>query len=406
MDMNENRLKRINVCMLLELQYKENMEIYPTHEIMGYLTNFGHNVTWILSSDEINDVLETTYKGVHIFVIPSKNKEGILKVISKSLYAIRRMHFLFKNFNTMKYDMIFVRNGVFDAFLALCIRRKHKIPFIYEMDNPLEQMWVMEKCFWYYFSKTKAYIAEYILSKADLVLPISKWLMEDFSMKGIDKSKMIPLPEGVNPERFSKTNENEIRKRFKLGSSMVIIYIGTMAKLRHLSVLIYAFSKVRYVKENIKLLMVGDGTDKHDLEKLATVLGINDDVIFTGHVPFNEVPDFIAAADVGVSAVPPLDFYKLSSPIKILEYMAAAKPVVANEEIPDHKEIVEESGGGVLVKFEDVSFAEGIIQILNYEDRGVYMGRKGQEWVFKHRSYEHLAKTVEKAFYTLKGCTT
>jgi glycosyltransferase involved in cell wall biosynthesis len=392
--------------MLLGLQYGEKMRVYPTHEILTYITNFGHNVTWILSSEEIKEVLETTFNDARVFVVPCMYREGFLKVITKILCAFRRMRFVFKNFKQEKYNMIFVRNSMFDALLALYIKRRYKIPFVFEMDNPIEQSWATRKIylkhkyFWCFVSKIATYPAVHLLCKADLVLPISKWLKEDFAKKGIERTKMIPLPEGINPNRFLNRNEKEIREREGLEDSKVVIYIGTMDKMRHLDVLIHAFSKVR-AKKKVKLLLVGNGTDKQNLERLANKLEIEDDVIFTGQVPFEEVPNFIAAADVCVSAVPPLDFYKLSSPIKILEYMAMAKPVVANEEIPDQKEIVEESAGGILVKFENESFANGIVKILDNPGRAKEMGQRGREWVVKNRSYEKLARQVAGRYLEL-----
>ena len=67
--------------------------------------------------------------------------------------------------------------------------------------------------------------------------------------------------------------------------------------------------------------------------------------------PRAKASDFIAAADIGVSLILPTYFYKLSSLIKVLEYIVIAKPVIANEEIPEHKEVLEESGRGILTPF-------------------------------------------------------
>jgi glycosyltransferase involved in cell wall biosynthesis len=201
--------------------------------------------------------------------------------------------------------------------------------------------------------------------------------------------------------RFSSASGGEIRRRYGLEDSKVVIYIGTMRKERYLDVLIHALSKVRAGKENLKLLMVGDGDDKSNLERLSDDLGIKDDVIFTGRVYFNEVPNFIAAAYIGVSPIPPLSFYKVSSPINMFEYLAMAKPVVANEEIPEQEEVIQESKGGILVKFEEGSFADGIIELLNNPERAREMDRKGREWVVKKRSYEVMAHRLEENYFEL-----
>ena len=401
---------RMNICVLLGLRYHPKMRIRipPQVGIISYLTNFGHDVTWILSSEEIKEFQETTFNGVRIFVVPCRYKKGLLKVVSKILYAFRRMRFVFKNFKLEEYNMIFVRDGIFDGLLALHIKRRYKIPFVFEIVNPLEQSWEIRKIyyskhkyFWYFVSKIEAYLTMHILHKADLVLPTTKWFKEYLAKKGIERSKMMPYPNGIDMRRFSSAGGEEIRKRYRLEDSNVIIYVGTMEKERYLDVLIRAFSKVREKKENVKLLMVGDGRDKTNLEKLANDLRIRDDAIFTGQVYFDVVPNFIAAADIGVSPVPPLDFYKLSSPIKMFEYMAMGKPVVANEEIPEQEEVIRESGGGILVKFEEESFANGIVELLNNSEMAKEMSRKGQKWVVKNRSYEILARRLEERYFEL-----
>ena len=123
-------------------------------------------------------------------------------------------------------------------------------------------------------------------------------------------------------------------------------------------------------------------------------------------MPQAAVPNFIAASDIGVSPVPPFSFYKLSSPIKMFEYMAMGKPVVANQEIPEHKEILEESGGGVLVSFTSEAFADAIIELLDSPEKAKEMGRWGREWVVKNRSYEILARQVEARYLALVRCDT
>jgi glycosyltransferase involved in cell wall biosynthesis len=385
----------INICMLLELRYEEKMRIIPQIGIASYITNFGHDVTWILSSEEIDEVQKTTFDNVRVLVVPCRYSDGFLKVISKVLYVFRRMRFVFKNFKKEKYNMIFVRDGMVDALFALYIKKRYKVPFVFEMSNPIEQSW--EECnfyskhkyFCYFISKIEAYLMMHILHKADLVLPTTRWMVEDFVKKGIQRSKMVPYPNGIDISRFTDADGEAIRRQYNLKDSSVVVYVGTIDKMRHLDILIHAFSKVKNSRKDVKLLMVGDGNDKSNLERL------------TGQIYSHEIPNFIAAANIGVSPVPPLDFYKLSSPIKMFEYMALGKPLVANDEIPEQEEVIEESGGGVSVKFEDESFAKGIMGLLNNPDKASEMGRMGLEWVMKNRSYEILARRLEKKYSEL-----
>jgi len=300
-------------------------------------------------------------------------------------------------------DIIQTRNGIIECVLAIYLKKRYKIPFVFQYTvlKEIYREYKSNKQLFYY-GKFLNYVTRYILRKADLVFPISNRMEKELIKDGIPKSKMMPLPMGVNPELFSLTkNGMKIREKYDLNSARVILYVGIMSKLRELDIIISAFSRVREHKDNVKLLMVGEGDDRINLEELASTLGIQSDVIFTGQVSYFDVPYFIAGADVCLSSVPPLSVYKVSSPTKMFEYMVMGKPVVANEEILEQKEVIEESGGGILVKFEDESFATGIIELLNNPESANEMGMKGHEWVVKNRSYENMAREVEKRYFEL-----
>ncbi|MEA1907278.1 MAG: glycosyltransferase family 4 protein [Euryarchaeota archaeon] len=395
---------KLHICMLLWLRYGEKTETYPTQEILSHLTRFGHSVTWIVSSEEADEIRETTFNCARVFVIPCRyDKNPIKMIIDRASYAIRRTSFILNNFKHERYNIILVRDDLFDGLLALYLQRRYRVPFVFEMSIPVEQSRETRKFYskrqnlQRIISEIEARLIVHILRNADLILPISRWLGDDLVRKGVDRSKITPLPEGVDPRRFLNRDMGAVavRDKYGLGDFRIVIYVGTMDKMRHLDVLIHAFSRVRASRGDVKLLMVGDGTGRSDLEKLADKLGIRDDVVFTGYVHFRDVPDFISAANLGISAVPPLDFYKVSSPIKMLEYMAMAKPVVANEEIPDHKEVVGASGGGILVRFDAGAFADGIIELLDDLGHAEEMGRRGRDWVVKNRSYDVIARELE-----------
>jgi len=380
-----NSLAKLRICVLLYEPFDPDMPARPAvTEIYGeYMPRFGHKVTWITpSGGKRKAVQEKFFKGVKIYTIPRPLTSLLpLKIFNLTLYLIKEYRLLTAIFKREKYDIIQVRNDIFGALLALRIRKKYNIPFVfqysfvkgtYKVKKPKER-------YLRYFGKFEECITRYILRKADLIFPISKWMETELIKEGIPTTKMMPLPLGVNTESFTPfVGAEKIQAKYSLIDSKVIIYLGTMQKIRQLDVLIHSLARLKRGRQNIKLLMVGDGDGRNDLEKLVCDLELENSVIFFGRVPYFEVPQFIAAADVAVSPIPPLDIYKVSSPSKMFEYMGIAKPVIANEEIPEHREVIEKSGGGILE-----------------------MGRRGREWVVKNRSYEILAIQVEERYYQL-----
>ena len=407
---------KLNICMMLPLRYSKNMRVNPQIGICSYLTNFGHRITWVIESEKHRRNQQFLFNGIYVYTYPyihylSETSTSLLgKIFNRIPSTFREVYLILKIFRKCedRYDLIFVRADVLMGLLAFYIKQRYKIPFVYELVNPLEQEWEgckieskKPKILYYLIAKFNALMGIFIMKNADLVLTTTRWFEKDLAKKGISRLKLLPYPNGVDIESFLNTDGKDVREKYHLANSKIIIYVGTMIKSRHLGLLIRAFRGVKKEIEDVKLLMVGDGRDRENLERLAEALGIKADVIFTGQVAQSEVPNFIAAADVGVSPIPPLSFYKVSSPIKMLEYMALGKPVVANDEIPEQEEIIRECGGGILVKFKEESFANGIIDLLDNQDKTIEMGKKGQEWIMKNRTYEILARRLEEKYFDI-----
>ena len=405
--MKPNITPKLNILMLFPLRYESNMLVYPEIGICSYLANFGHEVTWIISSAEAEKIRQFSIDNVSAFAVPYvqylSESNVMAKVFNKLVDAMRRMRAITRIFGEGRYSLIWVRDDIFDGLTAVYLKKKYGVPFVFNLSDPLEQEWETFKIegkkpqlLYYLIAKLNALIKIYVLKKADSILLTTRWFEEDLINKGIPKLKLIPYPNGVDTESFAEKDGRDIVRKYDLSYSRVIIYIGTMDKARHLSLLVEAFAKVTKDREKVNLLMVGDGTDRLNMERLAAELGITDEVIFTGQVPQSAVPHFIAVADIGVSPVPPLPFYKVTCPVKMLEYMAMAKPVVANEEIFEHKEILEQSGGGMSVPYTSEAFADAIIELLDNPDKAAEMGQKGRGWLVKNRSYEVLARRLEE----------
>jgi len=389
------------------------MLIFPSLKILSHITHFGHHVIWVISSEKDSQPKQLYFGDIEAYAIPRchyfPGNSIVARGFNKPFHIFKKIRFVIKIFQEGKYNLIFARDDPFDGLIAIYIKRKYKVPFIFELPNSLEQEWEILKIrrmkpelLYYLIAKSKKFLRTYLLHHADLVLPISKWLKDDLiKHKRVPESKIMVFPEGADVEVLPTREREKIVEKYQLNNLKVIIYQGTLDKARSLKILLRGFLKVVKEREAVKLLIIGEGDDKEDLQNLVEDLGIKDEVIFTGRVPQSEVLDFIAAADVGVSPVPPLSFYKFSSPIKLFEYMAAGKPVVANEEIPEHKEVLEESGGGILTPFTPEAFADAISDLLDNPEKAAEMGRRGREWVAKNRSYEVLARQVEERYLSL-----
>jgi glycosyltransferase involved in cell wall biosynthesis len=407
---------KLDLCMLFNLPSNAvTIELGPASRkgVTTYLTNFGHNVTWVMviPGQGTNNLQQFHSGSICVLAIPYtcffNNYSLIGKFFNAALNAPKRMRCILKIFKQGKYNLLYVKGDILDGLIAIYVKRKYRIPLIFDSE-PLGMVWEVYKIksrgpkfLPYLIAKIHDSLTTYIMKKADLITPSSKWFGEVLAQKGISEHKLMPYPNGVDVAAFSNKDGKNIREKHQLSDSQIIVYIGTLDKARNLSVLIQAFSKVKKHKKKVKLLMVGEGSDRGNLQALARELEIGEGVIFTGQVPGSEVPNFIAAADIGVSPILPLACYKIGSPLKIFEYMGGGKPVIANEEIFDQKEVLEQSSGGILVPYTPEAFADAMIELLNNPERAAEMGRRGRQWVVENRSHEVLARQMEAKYLQL-----
>ncbi len=355
-------------------------------ELFGKLQENGHEVIAIISSKRDKNYI---WRGMRIYEV--KNKGRVRKLLMANTIV-----------KAKDCNIIIAKNSSVDGIIGLYLKWKLKKPFVFQYTWPGLQGWLetvklqnRKRLSSELINRIDDFLQVKIMCRANLVIATSPLMKKYLITRGVKENRTIPFPNGVNRSLFSNINSNCIRSKYKLEAMRIIIYVGTMDKLRQLDFLIQIFKKVKDKLEKTKLLMVGDGNDKHRLEEIAAKLKIEQDVIFTGTIPYFEVSSYIASADVAVSVIPPSLLYKLSSPLKIFEYMGAGKPVVANQEIPEQGEVIRKSRGGVAVEYSETAFAEAIIQLLSDRNKREEMGKNGQKWVFKNRSYEKLSNDLE-----------
>ena len=125
----------------------------------------------------------------------------------------------------------------------------------------------------------------------------------------------------------------EVRQRCRLQEHPVIAYIGSMSLTNHaVDLLLHGFASVVAAQiPDAVLILVGGGEDLPALKRLASDLGIDSQVRFTGRVPPGEVAAFYAVADVAVDPVYRDQVAKARSPLKLYESLAARTPIVTGD---------------------------------------------------------------------------
>jgi glycosyltransferase involved in cell wall biosynthesis len=133
------------------------------------------------------------------------------------------------------------------------------------------------------------------------------------------------VPKGVDADLF-RPDGPELRAELGLTGRHVVLSVGRFVPLKNVALLVDALVRMRQTDPAAHLLLVGEGPERHALERQAARLGVADAVSFAGYVPQNLMAPYYRAADVFAL---PSDFD--NSPNVVLEAMACGLPVVATD---------------------------------------------------------------------------
>ncbi len=162
---------------------------------------------------------------------------------------------------------------------------------------------------------------------------------------------------GVDIERFKPKSKNNITQR-----KFTLFYHGSIYAHRGLEEIVEAVETLdNCYRENIKLVIVGTGTGIENLKKISRSHNGKSAVEYKGFVPYEKIPEEISLADCCICPLPNLLQWNVSSPLKILEYLASGKPAIITP-IPAHTDIFSEEKFIVWTKGQQVNdFQKAII---------------------------------------------
>jgi len=166
----------------------------------------------------------------------------------------------------------------------------------------------------------------------------------------------------------------------RAGGDCTLLYIGKVDAHRGIGVLVRAMPQIHRRHPAAKLLIVGDGTEKAALERLAADLEVADAVIFQGWVRFDQVPGLIAQSTVCLIPHLKSEHTETTVPNKIFDYMVFAKPVVASDCAPLARIIAEARCGCVFRSGDPVDLADKVVGVLTDTNRGT-LGDNGRRAV-------------------------
>lgn len=250
------------------------------------------------------------------------------------------------------------------------------------------------------FAKTViSFFEELVPGRCALVVVVSRLLYRKMLLMGIPESRILYLPNGADIDSFSpELGGDEIRRELGLDGRTVLAYLGTFKPGgANWDFILDTFAEVCRSDATASLLVIGHGPQLADAQAYAKERGIASRVAFAGKVDHENVPRYLAAADAFIlpysDEFPDTYINVGRSSLKLYEYMAMGKPVVASA-IGEIREALRDDAG-VLVKVNEAEpFAEAIVNLLADRQRMNQYGQKARQAAVNEYNYAVLAQKL------------
>jgi glycosyltransferase involved in cell wall biosynthesis len=276
-------------------------------------------------------------------------------------------------------------------------------------DRPVHYDWDDWEFKIYFYPKRQSRLTGVFLWLLEFLLPYlvdtvsvsSERLRQLCINRGIFKDRIFKAPVGADLRSFNPfIPSDKVRSRYNI-NNLLVIYVGQLHGAQYAELFIQAAHCILNSHNNATFMIVGGGYRLPFLKDMADTLALGRKLIFTGAVPHDEVSSYIAASDIAVACFEKNDITMCKSPLKIAEYMACGKAIVASN-VGEIRNMV--GGAGIVTLAGDVeSLTRGIMRLMDdkglRETLGTLSRKRSEEKYNWNFTTANLIKAYNTAFY-------
>ncbi len=328
--------------------------------------------------------------------LPVMGQWSVIHVLTKRLIEVAR---------SLRPDILHAHSPALNGVAAIRAGRALGIPVVYEVRGFWEDAAVSHGTSsegGLRYRLTRA-METWVLRRADEVTCICEGIRRDIIARGITPEKITIVPNAVDASRFQPVGARDqaVEKRLNLVGKRVVAFIGSFYAYEGLDLLVAAMPKLISAHPDIRLLLVGGGEVADAIQQQIAQLGLQDVVILTGRVPYEEVESYYSVTDVLVYPRKSMRLTELVTPLKPLEAMAQKSMFLASD-VGGHKELVQDGVTGALFKADDVDdLVRSLLRLLDQEQTWPAIRDAGRQFVENERNWPNSVANLKPVYQRL-----
>lgn len=361
-------------------------------ETINSLQELGHSVILACKHTKGQKLIEK--KGLlKIYRIPIFFNSGILKMIS--VFKMSFWFYLFI-FLTNKIDVVWARARIFGfaaAFWSSLFMKK----MILEMNEPLieaaEESGKFKNNF--LFSLLKAFFL-FNISKANLIT-----VTHESMAKNLPKDRALLIDYGANHKVFNPSvgGAEQIIKKYNLKKGKTVLYSGSFRDWHALDSIIDSAEKVVAKDKEIKFILLGEGSEHSEVQNKIRKKNLQENVFLLGKISYAKMPSYVNASDICLALFDPnyplfKKFSYFYSPLKVHEYKAMGKAVIATK-MGNLEKLVKDGKNGFLIENNDSQkIADAILRLSKDSVLSRKISEQNIKEIKEHYNWDSITKNI------------
>jgi glycosyltransferase involved in cell wall biosynthesis len=380
----------MNILIIHEVDWLKKVT-YEIHHLSELFSLKGHNVYAIDVPDpgkfSISNKIRNDINNYHR-VYPKSSVKLLrtpiipIKGLNRISAYITSYRFIKKTLLKNNIDVVLLYSIVTNAKAAINSCKELNIPIIHRTFDIVHDL-IDEK----YLKNIVLKFEKSSYPEFDEVItntPFMKTWAEEMKSKNV-----IIIPQGVDPNIMKPLQTDTIlQKNLHISNNdRIVMYLGSIHSISGLPIIIKAIPKIIEVIPNFKLLIVGGGAHLKKLKEISKNLDLDDKIIFTGYVPYSDIPKYCSLADLCINPFEITEMTKKLSPVKIFDLLSCGKPVLATPLEGLLHDFPRESKTLIYANLEDFEFE--IVALLNNPLLET-LGTSGRHFVEANYTWENV----------------